>query len=579
MSERNYKAAILDLDGVVTRTATLHAQAWKEMFDDFLERWSDRGGEDHTPFDFERDYLRYVDGKPRFDGVRSFLASRGIELPEGEPDDPVEADTVQGLGNRKNDIFLELLEREEVQLFEDAVGQVRRWQNQGLRTALITSSRNGRRILKAAGLEELFEVVVDGNDSERLGIRGKPAPDIFLHAARELGVAPHEAIVVEDAISGVEAGRAGDFGLVVGVARNGGEALQQAGADVVVSDLREIEEKSRLAGDDGEVRPEETEGEPGNRSRSTPPSPGATRHRFDKLRAGPLPPRAGGEGRGEGASLPARASGPSANRANALEHLDRLAGRLDDKQLALFFDYDGTLTPIVRRPEDATLSDEMRSLLRELAGRVTVAVVSGRDLADVRRMVELDELYYAGSHGFDVAGPGGMRMQQEAARKHLPDLDEAERKLEDRLEEVEGAWVERKRFAIAVHFREADEADEPRVGQAVDEVRAAHPRLRRKGGKKIFELQPDVPWDKGYAVRWLLEQLELDGPEVLPVYVGDDLTDEDAFRALAGRGLGIRVGSPDEPTDAEFYLRDTRELEAFIRELLQRLPRQSDDHA
>jgi trehalose-phosphatase len=519
MRKTNYKAAILDLDGVITNTASLHARAWKEMFDDFLERRPEREGEDHSPFDIKRDYLRYVDGKPRFDGVRSFLESRGIELPEGKPDDCAEEETVRGIGKRKNQIFLNLLRRETVQTFGDAVEQVRRWRNRGLATALITSSRNGRRIIEAAGLADLFDVMVDGVDAERLGIRGKPAPDIFQHAARELEVEPHEAIVVEDAISGVEAGRAGDFGLVVGVARDGGEALREAGADIVVKDLREVDGNS-------------------------------------------------------GWDLGSSGSAPE----HALKHVDQIADRLSERRLALFFDYDGTLTPIVRRPEEATLSGDMRSLLLELASRVTVAIISGRDLADVRKMVALDSLYYAGSHGFDVAGPHDMRMQQEEARKYLPELDEAARELQDRLELIEGAWVERKRFAIAVHYREADESDVGRIEQAVNEVRDTHSRLRKKGGKKIFELQPDVPWDKGKAVRWLLKQLNLAGPDVLPLYVGDDVTDEDAFEALSDGGMGIRIGLPDEPTHAEFYLRDTGDLERFGRELLKRLEQQAKDH-
>jgi trehalose 6-phosphate phosphatase len=180
---------------------------------------------DRSPFDIERDYLRYVDGKPRHDGIRSFLEARGIDLPEGGADDPADRETVHGLGRRKNELFLELLEREGAQTFDDAVEQLRRWRGEGLATALITSSRNGRRILAAAGLDDLFDVTVDGNDAARLGIAGKPSPDIFLHAAGELGVEPARAVVLEDAISGVEAGRAGDFGLVVGVARNGGEGL------------------------------------------------------------------------------------------------------------------------------------------------------------------------------------------------------------------------------------------------------------------------------------------------------------------------------------------------------------------
>jgi trehalose-phosphatase len=511
------RAVILDLDGVITRTATLHARAWKRMFDAFLERREGGAGEDLSPFDSERDYLRYVDGKPRFDGVRSFLAARGIDLPEGDPEDSPDQDTVRGIGARKNRIFLELLDREPVQVFEDAVEQIRRWRAQGLRTALITSSRNGRRIVEAAGLEELFDVRLDGLDAERLGIAGKPAPDIFLHAAREVGVEPAEAIVVEDAIAGVEAGRAGGFALVVGVARNGGDGLREAGADLVVRDLRDV----RIM-------------------EST------------------------------------RSTGGAERRACALEQIDAITARLAGRRLVLFLDYDGTLTPIVRRPEEAVLSDSMRTLLRELAGRVTVAIVSGRDLADVQKMVGLETLYYAGSHGFDAAGPDGMEMQQAQAQDHLPELDAAERELNDLLAQIDGAWIERKRFAIAVHYREAAEEDVPAVEAAVDEVLEAHPQLRKKGGKKIFELQPDVPWDKGRAVRWLLEQLDLATPAVLPVYIGDDVTDEDAFAALSDTGLGIRVGSPDEPTAATYQLADVAELELFLRTLMQRLPSSAD---
>jgi trehalose-phosphatase len=508
-----YRAAILDLDGVVTRTAALHASAWKQLFDDFLTRRPETPGEDHSPFDAELDYRCYVDGKPRLDGVRSFLKARGIRLPEGGPDEGPDAHTVHRLGERKNRLFLELLEREPVQVFADAVEQIRRWREAGIPTALVTSSRNGRRILAAAGLLEQFDVVVDGRDAERLGLSGKPAPDLFLHAARELGVEPGEALVAEDAIAGVEAARAGGFGLVVGVDREGAGDLLGAGADVVVGDLREV-----------------------GRADDAPPGGGGS------------PPR------------------------SALEEIDEITARLGERRLALFFDYDGTLTPIVRRPELATLREETRSLLRELAGRATVAVVSGRDLADVRRMVNLENLYYAGSHGFDVEGPGGIRSQQEDGLAHLPELGDAERALEEGLRGIAGAWVERKRFAIAVHFREADDRDVGAIERVVDEVLAAHPRLRRKGGKKIFELQPDVPWNKGYAVRWLLERLDLQGPDVLPVYVGDDVTDEDAFAALSDVGVGIRVGPPHEPTRAGYRLRDTAELERFIRELLRRLP-------
>jgi trehalose 6-phosphate phosphatase len=249
----------------------------------------------------------------------------------------------------------------------------------------------------------------------------------------------------------------------------------------------------------------------------------------------------------------------------------RVIRRLEERRPVLFFDYDGTLTPIVTRPEDATLPEAMRGLLRRLAAVVTVGIVSGRDLDDVRRMVALDELYYAGSHGFDVIGPGGLRMQHEEARRRLPQLDAAEAMLREHLSSMDGVWVERKGFAVAVHYREAGTSDATAVEAAVDNVVNRREGLRKRGGKKIFELQPDVPWDKGKAVCWLLEQLDLAGPGVLPVYVGDDETDEDAFAALSGRGLGIRIGPSDEPTRADVHLRDPDELQHFVRALLARL--------
>lgn len=273
--------------------------------------------------------------------------------------------------------------------------------------------------------------------------------------------------------------------------------------------------------------------------------------------------------RGAGSSSePVRTEPPS-----ALESIDRIAADLDGRRPALFFDYDGTLTPIARRPEEATLSGEMRALLRDLAKHATVAIVSGRDLSDVRGMVGLGHLYYAGSHGFDIAGPHGVRMQIEGASDYLPELEAAEHELARRLRGIGGAWVERKRFALAVHYRESDERDVGRIERAVDDVRDARPRLRKKEGKKIFELQPDIPWDKGRAVLWLLDRLGLSGPGVLPVYVGDDVTDEDAFLALSGRGLAIRVGSPGERTHAHLHLRDVKELERFGRSLLGRVAR------
>jgi beta-phosphoglucomutase family hydrolase len=235
------RACLFDLDGVLTQTARVHAQAWKEMFDAFLRRRSERTGEPFVPFDPVADYSAYVDGKPRYDGVRSFLASRNIELPEGDPSDPPTAETVCGLGNRKNELVLALLRRDGVQVYEGSVRYLRAVRDAGLHRAVVSASANTREVLKAAGIEDLFEVRIDGIVAAERHLRGKPAPDPFLAAAAELKVPAAEAAVFEDALAGVEAGRAGNFGYVVGVDRVGQRrALLEHGADIVVDDLGEL---------------------------------------------------------------------------------------------------------------------------------------------------------------------------------------------------------------------------------------------------------------------------------------------------------------------------------------------------
>ncbi len=237
-----FDAAMFDLDGVVTRTATLHAATWRQLFDDFLRRRAEAGGEAFRPFDMEGDYRRDVDGKPRHDGIRSFLASRGITLPEGRPDDGPDRETVFGLGARKNGLFREALARSGVEVFEGSVAFIRRLRDEGLKTAAVSSSKNAAAVLDAAGLADLFDIRVDGLESERLGLRGKPAPDTFVHAARVLGVDAARALGVEDALAGVEAIRAAGYGLVVGIDRSGqAAALREHGAGLVVQDLAQLQ--------------------------------------------------------------------------------------------------------------------------------------------------------------------------------------------------------------------------------------------------------------------------------------------------------------------------------------------------
>jgi len=241
LSPRDFDAVLFDLDGVLTKTASVHAAAWKRLFDGFLERRAADAGEPFVPFDIDADYRRYVDGKPRFDGVAAFLASRGVELPSGSPEDGPDAQSVRALGNRKDKYFLELLGRHGVEPYGAAIALVRKLRAQEMRPAVVSSSNNCAAVLEAAGIAHLFHARVDGTDITRLGLDGKPAPDAFLEAARRLGTEPSRTVVVEDSIAGVEAGRAGRFGCVIGVDRGGNsQALREAGADVVVTRLEQV---------------------------------------------------------------------------------------------------------------------------------------------------------------------------------------------------------------------------------------------------------------------------------------------------------------------------------------------------
>lgn len=504
---QDFDAAIFDLDGVVTRTARAHAAAWKRLFDEYLHQHAAVTGEPFQQFDIDGDYRPYVDGKPRYDGVASFLDSRDITLPRGDPSDPADRETVCGLGNRKDQYFHEILQQEGVEVFDSTVVLIRRLRNRHVRTALVSSSRNARAVIETAGLAHLFDVCIDGHDIARLGLRGKPEPDLFLKAAEDLGVQPGRAIVFEDALSGVQAGRAGAFGLVVGVDRAGqASELKRNGADIVVPDLADLHVR---------VRPDVV------------------------CRAVQLVP-------------------------NALQRYGEIERELGGQRAAVFLDYDGTLTPIVERPDLAILSEEMRTAIRNLAAICKVAIISGRDREDVYRLVGLDDLIYAGSHGFDIAGPAGLRIQHEEGTAFTNTVQRAATRLAEALVSVEGALVEPKRFAVAVHYRQVSAAEVPAVEAAVDNVLKDMPDLRKTFGKKVFEVRPRLDWDKGKAALWLLRTLGLDRHEVLPFYIGDDITDEDAFAVLQGRGIGILIGCPARETAARYALDRPADVERFL---------------
>jgi trehalose-phosphatase len=498
----DYDAGVFDLDGVITDTAGLHRAAWKDMFDSFLATRDVA----HNPFT-DDDYYRFVDGRPRYEGVRTFLESRGIELPYGDPDDPPERETVCGLGNRKNEAFNRRLERG-VKVFDSSVRLVDMIKVHGLKTALVTSSRNAEAVLAAAGIKPLFETVIDGNEAARRQLKGKPEPDTYRYALEALGVEPDRAFGVEDATSGVESIRAAGYRLVIGVDRAGQrQALLEHGAHVVVRDLGELQFAPDGASQDSDL-------------------------------------------------------------ADALANFDDLRELFAKKKPAIFLDYDGTLTPIVSKPELAVLDEAMRATLAALSELFPVAIISGRDRANVQGLVGLKNLVYAGSHGFDIAGPGGLSREYEAAAEFVPALDEAEKQLHQELDGIDGVLIERKRYAIAVHFRLVADTETAAVEQAFDAVLSKVGELRRTAGKKVFEMRPQLEWDKGKAVLWLLGELGLDRPDVLPLYIGDDETDEDAFAALAGRGVGILVADRPQTTQAGYRLESPDAVGRFLRRFI-----------
>jgi beta-phosphoglucomutase family hydrolase len=237
---RRFEAVLLDMDGVVTDTASIHAACWKLMFDEYLQKWARDHGQPFRPFEIATDYKLYVDGKTRYRGVADFLNSRGIALPEGSPNDHPTTETVCGLGNRKNQLVNERL-ASGVEAFPGSVSFLKYLRKLGIKTAIVTSSQNCETVLRAANISDLFDARVDGNVIARHGLAGKPAPDSFLKAAEMLGVTPNAAVVIEDAISGVQAGAKGGFGLVIGVARKGNaEELKANGAHMVINDLAEL---------------------------------------------------------------------------------------------------------------------------------------------------------------------------------------------------------------------------------------------------------------------------------------------------------------------------------------------------
>jgi trehalose 6-phosphate phosphatase len=508
MNRYSFDAVIFDLDGVITKTALVHAQAWKLVFDEYLRLREKRNNESFREFTHKSDYLPYVDGKPRYEGVKSFLESRGIQIPFGSPSDPPDKETICGIGNKKNTAFLEVLKDQGVEVYSSTIRFIKELKKVGIKIGVISSSKNCRYILQSAGIEDLFQTRVDGEVSIELGIKGKPEPDIFVTAAYNLGTVPARAVVVEDAISGVQAGRNGGFGLVLGLARKDNEsALLKNGADVAMKDISEINLKWV--------------------------------EKWFHKKPEPL-----------------------------FKFWDKAKSVFFSKKKPVFFlDYDGTLTPIVKRPELAVISQDMKRVLVRLSEKYTTAIVSGRAREDVEKLLGIKNLIYAGSHGFDILGPG-ISLVEPRAEEAIPLIREIVKQLSEELDAIPGIVLEEKKFSVAVHYRLVDEQYLPKIKDSIERIIKNNRSLRLMSGKKVFEILPNIDWDKGRAIRWIMQALGIRWFDVSVVYIGDDTTDEDAFRMVRTRGTGILVSDKPKESAADFQLSSTEEVKKLFEKII-----------
>lgn len=527
---RYFSGVLFDLDGVITDTASIHQAAWAEMFDEFLSRRAPCDDENHHRFT-SGDYRRYIDGRPRYDGIRDFLLSRGITLPWGAPSDS-DLVTVCGLGNAKQQLFIARIATG-VTRFASSVELVHRLTRSGVATAVYSASRNCAAVLEAAGIADLFAIRIDGVVADELGLPGKPDPAMLWEAARRLDVRPDRCVVIEDAEAGVAAGRAGGFGLIIGVDRSNttpsnlascsdsnpdktsecssdnrnSQALLAHGADIVISDLAEI-----------------TVGTCDRRMSTLP---------------------------------------------DAVMACNQLASVISMRRPVFAFDFDGTLSEIVDNPHEAKLVPRIDKALQQLSTLYPVIVISGRDLADIRTRVGVDGLWYAGSHGFELLDPQGNHYCKDIAAEAIPVLQRAADELTQHLNTIAGVVMEHKRCAVAVHYRNVAPQMIATVLATVHHIGAQY-EFAVTTGRKVIELRPNAHWDKGKALNWILEQFP--NSEIqLPIYIGDDMTDEDAFDAVTYNGIGIIVRHDDDGdrcTAARYALNNPSQVGSFLEELM-----------
>ena len=535
MGKYSFEAGIFDMDGVITKTAIVHANAWKLVFDECLKEKAESCGEPFKEFTHQ-DYLNFVDGKPRLKGIKSFLESRGIHLPLGSADDTPDKQTIYSIGNKKNAKFREVLKINGVEVYKPCIEFINDLKKNGVKVGVVSSSKNCQFILEIAGVLDLFDTRVDGVISEKMGMEGKPEGDIFVQATLNLGTLPSRSVVFEDAISGVQAGRNGGFAFVVGVARSDNiEALNKNGADVVITSFSVL-------------------------------SLDRIQEWFDRK---PVSLFACWNDKKLIENVYAKFKGDKNDLTINPQYFDVPESIFkSDKKIVFFLDYDGTLTPIVDRPELAVINEQMRELVKRFCVKFTTAIVSGRMREDVEKLAGVKGIFYAGSHGFDIQGIG-VSMIQPKAKETIPVVDKVTGVLKDVLSGIDGVIIEEKKFSVAVHYRLVKEEHIPATKDVVEKVVDENDALRLMNGKMVFEILPAIDWNKGKAVRWIMKALDLSWEDHAVFYIGDDTTDEDAFRTVNSRGVGILVSNQERKSAARFRLASPDEVGKLFKQLVE----------
>ena len=501
------KGIIFDMDGVVTQTATVHFKAWKTAIMAFLEKLN----ENDIVFT-EQDYFHYLDGMPRQEGLAHYLHSKSQLFPKIKTLYQNLERCIEVIGTEKNTLFCELIATESVRPFPDTLEFIDFLLTNNYQIALITSSKNCAAILGSAGIEHIFPIIVDGLTTESLNIPGKPNPGIFLEAAKRMGLKPQECLVVEDALAGVAAAKAGNFGGVIALDRH-----------------------QKLRADFSDLNPDYL-------------LPDLSRKQFplyEFLKAPPKPQ-------------------------TGFQALN-LINELLEKQyhLLIFSDFDGTLTPIVNTPSQAILSSSMRGCLNELNSNFPVIIVSGRALHDLKERIHLATLSYAGNHGLEFKSMIPELSSYCFGEEYKKIMSQVEDDLQRLLNEVPGCIIENKQLTLSIHYRLVDSSFHPFIKEAVGNILNKYPQLDDFCGKKVFELRPRIKWNKGYAAHFIFNHFRQTYPHTVPIYLGDDTSDEDAFAAFNCNGITIKVTAELSTTAAHYFLESPGEVERFLNQINQ----------